>query len=204
MGCCDSDIQASPAPQYRRVLWVVLLINAVMFVVEATSGVLADSRALQADALDFLGDTATYGLTLWALGQSLAWRVRAARIKGVSLLIMGLVVLANSVWALLQGNAPQGQMMMGVAGLALTANVVSALLLMRYRQGDANIRSVWLCSRNDAIANLAVLLSGALVVWQGSRWPDLLVALAIAGLFTHSAVSILRQASNEQQPDHCG
>jgi Co/Zn/Cd efflux system component len=95
-------------------------------------------------------------------------------------------------------------MMMGVAGLALAANVVSALLLMRHRQGDANIRSVWLCSRNDAIANLAVLLSGALVVWQGSRWPDLLVALAIAGLFTHSAVSILRQASNEQQPDHCG
>ncbi|MBD3645736.1 MAG: cation diffusion facilitator family transporter [Alcanivorax sp.] len=204
MGCCDSDIQASPAPQYRRVLWVVLLINAVMFVVEATSGVLADSRALQADALDFLGDTATYGLTLWALGQSLAWRLRAARIKGVSLLVMGVIVLGNSVWALLQGNAPQGQMMMGVAGLALAANVVSALLLMRHRQGDANIRSVWLCSRNDAIANLAVLLSGALVVWQGSRWPDLLVALAIAGLFTHSAVSILRQASNEQQPDHCG
>ena len=117
---------------------------------------------------------------------------------------MGVIVLGNSVWALLQGNAPQGQMMMGVAGLALAANVVSALLLMRHRQGDANIRSVWLCSRNDAIANLAVLLSGALVVWQGSRWPDLLVALAIAGLFTHSAVSILRQASNEQQPDHCG
>ncbi|KZY13789.1 cation transporter, partial [Alcanivorax sp. HI0035] len=140
----------------------------------------------------------------WALGQSLAWRVRAARIKGVSLLIMGLVVLANSVWALLQGNAPQGQMMMGVAGLALAANVVSALLLMRYRQGDANIRSVWLCSRNDAIANLAVLLSGAWVVWQGSRWPDLLVALAIAGLFTHSAVSILRQANQEREPDHCG
>ncbi|WP_290537248.1 MULTISPECIES: cation diffusion facilitator family transporter [Alcanivorax] len=203
MGCCDTDIQASPAPEYRRVLWVVLLINAVMFVVEATSGVLADSRALQADALDFLGDTATYGLTLWALGQSLAWRLRAARIKGISLLIMGVVVLGNSVWALLQGNAPQGQMMMGVAGLALTANVVSALLLMRYRQGDANIRSVWLCSRNDAIANLAVLLSGALVVWQGSRWPDLLVALAIAGLFTHSALSILRQANNEREPDNC-
>lgn len=203
MGCCDTDIQASPAPEYRRVLWVVLLINAVMFVVEATSGVLADSRALQADALDFLGDTATYGLTLWALGQSLAWRLRAARIKGVSLLIMGVVVLGNSVWALLQGNAPQGQMMMGVAGLALAANVVSALLLMRYRQGDANIRSVWLCSRNDAIANLAVLLSGALVVWQGSRWPDLLVALAIAGLFTHSALSILRQANNEREPDNC-
>ena len=143
-------------------------------------------------------------MTLWALGQSLAWRLRAARIKGVSLLVMGVIVLGNSVWALLQGNAPQGQMMMGVAGLALAANVVSALLLMRHRQGDANIRSVWLCSRNDAIANLAVLLSGALVVWQGSRWPDLLVALAIAGLFTHSAVSILRQASNEQQPDHCG
>ena len=203
MGCCDTDIQASPAPAYRRVLWLVLLINAVMFVVEATSGVLADSRALQADALDFLGDTATYGLTLWALGQSLAWRLRAARIKGVSLLIMGVVVLGNSVWALLQGNAPQGQMMMGVAGLALFANVVSALLLLRHRQGDANIRSAWLCSRNDALANLAVLVSGSLVFWLDSRWPDLLVALAIASLFTHSALSILRQVNNEQETDNC-
>ncbi len=200
MVCFDTDIQSTPAPAYRRVLWVVLAINAVMFVVEASSGVLADSRALQADALDFLGDTATYGLTLWALGQSLAWRLRAARIKGISLLIMGGLVLGNSVWALLQGSAPQGQMMVGIASLALVANVVSALLLMRHRQGDANIRSVWLCSRNDAIANLAVLVSGALVVWQGSRWPDLLVALAIAGLFTHSALSILRQANHEQEP----
>lgn len=203
MGCCDTDIQASPAPAYRRVLWAVLLINAVMFVVEAASGVLADSRALQADALDFLGDTATYGLTLWALGQSMAWRLRAARIKGFSLLIMGVVVLGNSVWALWQGSAPQGELMMGVAGLALVANVVSALLLLRHRQGDANIRSAWLCSRNDALANLAVLVSGGLVLWLGSRWPDLLVALAIAGLFTHSALSILRQVRDEQGGQQC-
>ncbi|MCG8393715.1 MAG: cation transporter [Pseudomonadales bacterium] len=203
MGCCDTDIQATPAPAYRRVLWLVLLINAVMFVVEATSGLLADSRALQADALDFLGDAATYGLTLWALGHSLAWRLRAARIKAVSLLVMGVLVLANSAWALMQGSEPAGNMMMGVATLALLANAVSALLLLRYRQGDANIRSAWLCSRNDAIANLAVLGSGALVVWLGSRWPDLLVALAIAGLFTHSAVSILRQVNREEEPDGC-
>jgi len=166
-------------------------------VVEAASGVLADSRALQADALDFLGDTATYGLTLWALGQSMAWRVRAARIKGMSLLVMGVIVLSNSVWALLQGSAPQGELMMGVASVALAANVISALLLLRHRQGDANIRSAWLCSRNDALANLAVLMSGSLVFWLDSRWPDLLVAVAIAGLFTHSAISILRQAGSE-------
>ncbi len=197
MGCCDHEIVENPAPAYQRVLWIVLAINAVMFVVEATSGVLADSRALQADALDFLGDTATYGLTLWALGQSLSWRLRAARIKGYSLLVMGVVVLANSVWALWQGSAPNGELMIGVASLALAANVISALLLLRHRQGDANIRSAWLCSRNDALANMAVLASGSLVFWLDSRWPDLLVALAIAGLFTHSAVSILRQADKE-------
>ena len=197
MGCCDHQIVENPAPAYQRVLWIVLAINAVMFVVEAASGVLADSRALQADALDFLGDTATYGLTLWALGQSMAWRVRAARIKGVSLLVMGVIVLSNSVWALLQGSAPQGELMMGVASVALAANVISALLLLRHRLGDANIRSAWLCSRNDALANLAVLMSGSLVFWLDSRWPDLLVAVAIAGLFTHSAISILRQAGSE-------
>ena len=204
MGCCDHQIVENPAPAYQRVLWIVLAINAVMFVVEAASGVLADSRALQADALDFLGDTATYGLTLWALGQSMAWRVRAARIKGVSLLVMGVLVLANSVWALLQGSAPQAELMMGVASVALAANVISAFLLLRHRQGDANIRSAWLCSRNDALANLAVLMSGSLVFWLDSRWPDLLVAVAIAGLFTHSAISILRQASSESaMGDRC-
>tara|TARA_Y100001001_G_scaffold80537_1_gene78545 strand:+ start:374 stop:901 length:528 start_codon:yes stop_codon:yes gene_type:complete len=171
-----------------------------MFGVEATTGVLADSRALQADALDFLGDASTYGLTLWALGQSLTWRLRAARIKGWSLLVMGVLVLANSGWALVQGSAPVGETMMGVAALALVANVVSAVLLLRHRQGDANIRSAWLCSRNDAIANLAVLASGSLVIWADSRWPDLLVAGVIAALFTHSAVSILRQANREAVP----
>ena len=185
MGCCDHQIVENPAPAYQRVLWIVLAINAVMFVVEAASGVLADSRALQADALDFLGDTATYGLTLWALGQSMAWRVRAARIKGVSLLVMGVIVLSNSVWALLQGSAPQGELMMGVASVALAANVISALLLLRHRQGDAN-------------------MSGSLVFWLDSRWPDLLVAVAIAGLFTHSAISILRQAGSESAvKDQC-
>lgn len=200
MGCCDSDLkvdQAIPPPAYRRVLWIVLLINALMFVVEAMTGVLADSRALQADALDFLGDATTYGLTLWALGQSLHWRLRAARIKGWSLLVMGVLVLLNSAWALVKGSAPVGETMMGIASLALVANVVSAMLLLRYRQGDANIRSAWLCSRNDAIANLAVLVSGSLVVWVESRWPDLVVALVLAALFTHSAVSILRQANRE-------
>ncbi len=198
MGCCDADLQTTqPAPAYRRVLWIVLAINALMFVVEATTGVLADSRALQADALDFLGDAATYGLTLWALAQSMRWRMRAARIKGWSLLVMGVLVLFNSAWALVNGSAPVGETMIGIAALALLANVISALLLLRHRQGDANIRSAWLCSRNDAIANLAVLASGSLVVWSQSRWPDLLVALVIAGLFTHSAVSILRQANRE-------
>ena len=155
MGCCDTDIQASPAPAYRRVLWAVLLINAVMFVVEAASGVLADSRALQADALDFLGDTATYGLTLWALGQSMAWRLRAARIKGFSLLIMGVVVLANSIWALWQGSAPQGEMMMGVAGLALVVMLTRLEVALALHQRQTHKR---LDTRHQYFAGLLDVL----------------------------------------------
>ncbi|EKF74783.1 CDF family cobalt/cadmium/zinc transporter [Alcanivorax hongdengensis A-11-3] len=198
MACCEPELKESAPPSYRRALVGVLLINLLMFVVEISVGWLSGSRALRADALDFLGDTATYGLTLWALGQSQAWRLRAARIKGGSLLVMGLLVLADSVRAVLGDAVPPGPLISGIGALALVANLTSLGLLVRYRHGDANIRSVWLCSRNDAVANLAVIAAGALVLVSGSRWPDVLVAFAIAGLFTHSAVAILRQARREQ------
>lgn len=205
MGCCDNDMSGTGFdPGYKKVLVAVLVINALMFVVEATSGVLAGSRALQADALDFFSDAANYGLTLWVLGQSVLWRLRAARIKAYSLLVLGGWVLADSVVAMIAGDGrvPGGVAITGIGALALTANLTSLALLMRYRRGDANIRSVWLCSRNDAIANLAVIGAGAAVLVAGSRWPDLIVAVGLAGLFTHSAVSILRQAHQEARRPH--
>lgn len=197
MACCEPEVTESTPPAYRKILAAVLVINLAMFFVEAAVGLFSGSRALRADALDFLGDAATYGLTLWALGQSLAWRVRAARIKGGSLLVMGVLVLVDSVLAMLNGATPPATLISGIGALALAANVTSLLLLVRHRDGDANIRSVWLCSRNDAIANVAVIVAGLAVAASGSRWPDLIVAVGIAGLFTHSAVSILRQAKAE-------
>lgn len=199
MACCEPELNAGAPPGYKKVLVAVLLINLAMFFVEASAGLFSGSRALRADALDFLGDAATYGLTLWALGQSVAWRLRAARIKGGSLLVMGALVLADSLFAMLRGAPPSGVMISGIGVLALSANLASLVLLARHRDGDANIRSAWLCSRNDVIANAAVITAGLLVAGTGSRWPDLIVAVGIAGLFTHSAVAILRQAGNESR-----
>ncbi len=199
MACCEPELDQQAPAAYRNALIAVLVINLTMFAVEAVVGLFSGSRALRADALDFLGDASTYGLTLWALGQSLTWRFRAARIKGVSLLVLGLLVLADSLVALISGGTPPGVMMSGIGALALAANVTSLMLLMRYRQGDANIRSAWLCTRNDVVANLAVIVAGLLVLATGNHWPDVLVAMAIAGLFCHSAVSILRQADAEQR-----
>lgn len=199
MACCEPELKPTAPPGYRRVLVAVLMINIVMFLVEALAGWVTGSRALRADALDFLGDAATYGLTLWAISQSFAWRIRAARIKGFSLLVLGLLVLADSIVAMVAGVTPAAPMMGLVGLLAMTANLTSLALLFRYRGGDANIRSVWLCSRNDVIANLLVITAAGLVWVSGSRWPDLIVAVAIAALFTHSAVSILKQAGEEER-----
>ncbi|MFP1682132.1 cation transporter [Alloalcanivorax sp. C16-1] len=199
MACCEPELERGAPPAYRRALIAVLLINLSMFFVEALIGLTSGSRALRADALDFLGDAATYGLTLWALGQSMTWRWRAARIKGWSLLLLGVLVLVDSLRALVSGATPSGGLISTVGLVALAANGLSLLLLLRYRQGDANIRSAWLCTRNDVIANLSVILAGALVILTGNHWPDVLVALAIAGLFTHSALAILRQAGQEER-----
>lgn len=197
-GCCDHDVGFDGQSQsYRRVLWVVIVINALMFVVELVTGALSDSRALQADSLDFAGDTATYALSLFVIGKPLIWRSRAATVKAVSLLVMGVSVLVITLGSLSHPSPPLAGWMGGVALLALTANVVSALLLMKFRDGDANVRSVWLCSRNDAIGNLGVLVAAGLVYWLDSPWPDRALALIMASLFIHSASSILRQARGE-------
>jgi len=196
--CCGGEANFEGlSPDYKRRLWAVIVINAVMFAVEMVAGHLAGSRALQADALDFLGDTLTYGMSMAVIGASLRVRASAALIKGLSLLAMGLWVFGTTIYTVFVLGVPQAQVMGAIGFLALAANVVSVLLLVKYKDGDANVRSVWLCSRNDAIGNVAVMLA-ALGVWgTQTGWPDVIVAALMAGLFTWSAVQILTQGWGE-------
>ena len=184
-------------PRYKRILWTVIAINGAMFLVEMGAGRIAGSQALMADALDFLGDTLTYGLSLAVIGASLKIRASAALFKGVSLSLMALWVFGSTAYQVLVLGVPSAQIMGLIGLLALAANLASVGLLMRYKDGDANVRSVWLCSRNDAIGNVVVMVA-ALGVWgSGSAWPDLAVAAVMAGLFLTSSVAILRQAFAE-------
>src|SRR5665809_38900 len=179
--CCGNETQFEGlSPDYKRRLWLVIAINAVMFLVEMAAGALAGSRALQADALDFLGDTVTYGMSLAVIGSALRVRAWAAFIKGVSLTLMGLWVLGATAYYVLVVGAPRAEVMGVVGFLALAANVTSVLILMRYKEGDANVRSVWLCSRNDAIGTVAVMLAAVGVWVTATRWPDL-----VAVSYTH-------------------
>jgi Co/Zn/Cd efflux system component len=197
--CCGADEVRFDglSPDYRRRLWLVIMINATMFLVEILAGALAGSRALQADALDFLGDTLTYGITLAVIGAAPATRAWAAFGKGVSLTAMGLWIFGATAYQVLVLGLPRAEVMGAIGFLALAANLTSVLILLRYRDGDANVRSVWVCSRNDAIGNVAVMLA-ALGVWiTATRWPDLIVAAIMAGLFIASSVQILRRAIGE-------
>jgi Co/Zn/Cd efflux system component len=199
-GCCDHNVRFEGlSADYKRRLWVVIAINAAMFAVEMAAGQLAGSQALQADALDFLGDAMTYGISLAVIGASLQTRAMAAMVKGVSLLAMGLWVFGSTVHQVFYVGVPQAHVMGVIGFMALAANLISVLLLAKYKDGDANVRSVWLCSRNDAIGNVAVMIA-ALGVWGTSTgWPDLIVAGIMAGLFLTSAVQILSQALQERR-----
>jgi Co/Zn/Cd efflux system component len=198
-GCgCNSNVQFDGvSAEYKRILWIVIAINVVMFVVEMGASIASQSMALRADALDFLGDSLTYSITLLAIGHSLRWRASAALFKGITLALMGLWVLGSTLYRTLVLEIPNEMIMGSVAMMAFTANLISALLLLKYRNGDSNVRSVWLCSRNDAIGNLAALLAAGAVFATQSPWPDLIVAFAMALLFLHSASLILRQAIAE-------
>lgn len=202
-GCsCGSNVKFDGVSEgYKRVLWIVIAINAVMFLIEISAGLAARSQALKADALDFLGDTATYSISLLVIGKSIQVRTNAALIKGVSLAIFGLWVAGATLYRAWVGVLPEAPMMSVIAVLAFAANVTSALLLMKYRNGDANVRSVWLCSRNDAIGNLAVLAAAGGVWTLASRWPDLIVAGLMASLFLSSSYQIIRQAIQERQTE---
>lgn len=197
--CCadKSGKTALNDPKWRRVLWIALVINAGMFAVEIAAGVAADSRALQADALDFLGDAANYAISLGVAGMALAWRARAALFKAATMLAFGLGVLGATLWSFLDGTTPHAETMGVVGAAALAANVAVALMLYRWRTGDANMRSVWICSRNDAIGNLAVLAAALGVFGTGRGWPDLAVAAIMAGLAIWGSLEVFRQARGE-------
>ena len=205
-GCCGHDAKfEGVSDEYKRRLWIVIAINAVMFFVEMGAGRLAQSQALQADALDFLGDALTYCISLAVIGASIQARTNAALFKGVSLLLVGVWVFGSTIYRLFYSGVPEASIMGWIGFLALIANLASVVLLMKYKDGDANVRSVWLCSRNDAIGNVAVMLA-ALGVWgTATMWPDLVVAFIMAGLFLSSAYQILRQALEErrEEEEHC-
>lgn len=201
--CCQSQNdhdtrQALDAPRYRRVLWAALWINLAMFGVEVASGLHAGSLSLLADAIDFFGDAANYAITLVVLPLGLGWRSRAAQIKAISMITFGLFVAGRALWMFFHGEPPAA-LTMGLIGLlALVANVSVALMLYAYRNGDANMRSVWLCSRNDAIGNLAVMAAALGVAGTQAAWPDLAVAAGMATLALVNGWSILGQARREQ------
>ena len=189
--CCE----ARPVGErQRRILHVVLWINAVMFVVEFLAGVAGHSTALLSDSADMLGDALVYGVSLYAIARGPMWQTRAALLKGAIMAAFAAGIVVEVLLKLARGVTPSADVMSGIGLLALAANAVVLAFLWRRRADDLNMRSVWLCSRNDVIANVAVLLAAAGVGLTGSPWPDIIVGLAIAGLFATSAVGVIRSA----------
>ena len=196
--CCGhGHDHGAASPVYRRVLWIALAVNLAMFAVEIGAGLSAQSASLLADSLDFLGDAANYGIALFVLGMALQWRARAALLKAASMGLFGLWVAGTTIQHALAGTVPEAPVMGVVGGLALLANLGVAALLYRWRDGDSNMRSVWICTRNDAIGNLAVLLAAAGVFGSGAGWPDYIVAAIMSGLALTGAVQVTRQALSE-------
>lgn len=200
MGCCDcSEAAKALATRRRKVLYVVLGLNAVMFLVELTAGVLARSSALLGDSLDMLGDALAYGLTLYALDRGARWKANAAFVKGALMGFTGVAALAAAIARMSIGAPPIPEPIGAVGVAALLVNAACLALLMRHRGDDVNLRSAWICSRNDLITNVAVIAAGVLVGVTGSAWPDFIVGFAIAGLFLVSAARVLRDAGAARQ-----
>jgi Co/Zn/Cd efflux system component len=198
MSDCCNDSCASQTPvtdtRYRKVLIVALVVNLAMFIVEIVAGSTAESSALLADALDFLGDAANYGISLYVLGHTMAWRSRASLLKGLTMGLFGVWILYATTQRLMAGVVPEHATMGLVGLLALLSNVGVALMLYRYRTGDSNMQSVWICSRNDAIGNVAVMGAAGAVWFTASAWPDVIVAFAMAALAISGAIQISRSA----------
>jgi Co/Zn/Cd efflux system component len=200
--CCGHDHHHHVDPaqmdaRYRRVLWAVLALNAAMFAVEIGAGVAAGSASLQADALDFFGDAANYGISLFVIGMALRMRAFAALGKGISMGLFGLWIIGTVVWHLIHGTLPDATTMGAVGFAALAVNAASFALLWAYRGGDANMRSAWICTRNDVVGNLAVLTAAVGVFGTGTGWPDLIVAVIMAGLALQGAWTVIGQSLGE-------
>jgi len=189
--------QSHITPGYRRALWIVIVLNVGYGIIEMIGGFISGSQALKADALDFLGDGLITFLGVLAIGWSLLWRARSALIQGLFLGALGLGVIGNTFWRIFSQEPVEAGLMGVIALVALAVNVAAALVLIPHRAGDANVRAVWLFSRNDAIGNAAVVVAAGLVAWTGTAWPDLIVAFAIAGLFLQSSSVIVRDARRD-------
>lgn len=198
MSChCSAPEPKQTDTRFRRALWFALWVNLAMFLVEGIASFQSGSASLMADAIDFFGDSANYVLSLSVLSMGLMWRGRAALVKGITMLLFGVAVLTKAGWNLQAGVAPEAMTMGAIGAMALVANVSVALVLFAHRGGDANMRSVWLCSRNDALGNLAVMMAALGVFGTGSNWPDLLVAAIMGGLAISSGLSIIGHARSD-------
>jgi Co/Zn/Cd efflux system component len=195
--CCEHESPAQPDPKYRRILWIALIVNAAMFFVEIFFSLQSESVSLLADSIDFLGDASNYAISLWVLAMSVHVRAKASLIKASFMAIFALVVLSHAVLNVIEGVIPDAQTMTLIGFLALVANVAVAVLLYSYRNGDSNMRSVWLCSRNDALGNVAVIIAALGVFGTGTAWPDLIVAVIMATLALTAARQIFQHAMKE-------
>lgn len=195
--CCSAQPPQTPTPGFRKALWIALILNAGMFLIEGFASLHSGSISLLADAIDFFGDSANYILSLCVLSMGMLWRGRAALIKGVTMILFGILVWGRSLWTLKTGQVPE-PLTMGVIGfLALAVNAAVALILFRFRSGDSDMRSVWLCSRNDAIGNLAVMGAALGVFGTGTAWPDLIVAAIMGTLAITAGTGIVAHARRD-------
>lgn len=197
-GCAGDSVRAQHDPAYRRALLIVVVLNLGFGVAELFGGFIADSQALKADSLDFLGDGSISLLGLLALAWAPRARSNVALSQGLFLGTLGVGVIGFAIWRAFNSTAPDAELMGAIGAVALAINVASAMVLSRFREGDANVRAIWLFSRNDALANVAVIAAAGLVAWTGSAWPDLAVAGVIALLFLHSAYEIVTGALRER------
>ena len=194
--CCDSN-EHNWDCKYRIILWIVLFINLGMFILEIFSGLISGSQSLLADSLDFFADAANYGISLYVLSKSITLRAKASLIKGYTMGVFGVFVAVSTVYKVFFAVTPKAEIIGAVGFLALAANVFSAFLLYKYRKGDSNRASVWICSRNDAIANIAVIFAGLGVWITNTKWPDLAVAFIIASISLSGAYHIIKKAKKE-------
>ena len=202
-GCCEIEEELAKGSK-RRILWLVLAINLSMFFVEGIAGWLAQSNALMADALDMLGDAAIYGFSLFVIQHDPVWRTRAGILKAVIMSAFALGILGSAIYRVYHQTVPDASAMGIIGGLALATNLLCAYLLLRFKDDDVNMRSAWLCSRNDVLANLGVIAAAGGVAWTGSHWPDLAVGVVIAGLILQSSFGIFKDAQVELQENGTG